>query len=306
MAPPVSSKRRQTINHLLMSVSKSFLKIITPSGKNHQTVPNTTSNLPKILFIGFFLCIAHICCSSNNKQIPNNKQTTVDVVALSQDLLLAARTNEWQTADSLWQQLALLNQPLLSQQLNTDAYKKAFWLNLYNATVQYQLKQHANLYNNRSRFYATPFVQIAQQQLSLDDIEHGILRRSKIKLSLGYLNKWFIGHFEQQMRVAKLDPRIHFALNCGAKSCPAIAYYSPEKIDEQLETATKVYLSNECELVANDALQIPILFSWFRADFGGTKGIYQFLQHYQIISNNDKPKLIYKNYNWNLELDNYR
>lgn len=250
-----------------------------------------------------FFSVIHSCSLANNK--PQNTLLGIDVIALSQDLLLAARTSEWQSADSMWQQIGLLSTDILSKQLNNDAQKKAFWLNLYNATVQYQLKQHAELYKDRSRFYATSFVAIAQQKLSLDDIEHGILRRSKVKLSLGYLNKWFVGRFERQMRVDTLDPRIHFALNCGAKSCPAIAYYSPEKIDEQLETATKVYLNNECAVLGN-TIEIPILFSWFRADFGGEKGIYAFLRHYGLITANQQPKLKYKSYNWDLELNNYR
>ncbi len=51
---------------------------------------------------------------------------------------------------------------------------------------------------------------------SLDEIEHGILWRSKCKLSLGYFNKIFKSRFEKAFRVDKLDYRIHFALNCGA------------------------------------------------------------------------------------------
>ena len=258
----------------------------------------------KLLVVGIvFFSAMYGCSLANNK--PQSLPLGVDAIVLSQDLLLAARTNEWQTADSMWQQISLLNSNILSKHLVNDAQKKAFWLNLYNATVQYHLKQHAELYNNRSRFYATPFVAIAQKKLSLDDIEHGILRCSKIKLSLGYLDKWFVGRFERQMRVDTLDARIHFALNCGAKSCPAIAYYSPPKIDEQLESATKVYLNNECVLLGN-TIEIPMLFSWFRADFGGEKGIYRFLRRYGLITANQQPKIKYKSYNWALELNNYR
>ena len=38
------------------------------------------------------------------------------------------------------------------------------------------------------------------------------------------------------------DPRIHFALNCGAVSCPPIAVYEGESLDEQLDIATEGFL----------------------------------------------------------------
>ena len=80
--------------------------------------------------------------------------------------------------------------------------------------------------------------------MSLDDIEHGILRRSKIKWSEGYFNKLFPSKFEKENRVNKVDYRIHFALNCGARSCPPIAFYDPEKLDKQLDVATMIYLKS--------------------------------------------------------------
>ena len=40
------------------------------------------------------------------------------------------------------------------------------------------------------------------------------------------------------MAVDVIDFRIHFALNCGAKSCPPIAFYSYDKINDQLDLAT--------------------------------------------------------------------
>ena len=37
--------------------------------------------------------------------------------------------------------------------------------------------------------------------------------------------------------VEKVDPRIHFALVCGAKSCPPIKLYTPENLEEALDSA---------------------------------------------------------------------
>lgn len=61
---------------------------------------------------------------------------------------------------------------------------------------------------------------------SLDDIEHGILRCNKkhptsgaVAFSISDPRLPFVLHLP-------LDPRIHFALNCGAKGCPAIRAYA--------------------------------------------------------------------------------
>ena len=39
-----------------------------------------------------------------------------------------------------------------------------------------------------------------------------------------------------------MDYRIHFALNCGAKSCPAISFYSAKTLDQQLTTAENNFI----------------------------------------------------------------
>ena len=68
---------------------------------------------------------------------------------------------------------------------------------------------------------------------------------------------------------AQLDPRIHFALNCGARSCPPIRHYEPPELDAQLELATRAYLAAEVELDAEGgSVTLPRLMRLYRADFG--------------------------------------
>lgn len=105
----------------------------------------------------------------------------------------------------------------------------------------------------------------------------------------------------------KVDYRIHFALNCGAKSCPPIAYYSPEKLDQQLDIATKNYLSSEADYnKEKDVLYLPAIMGWFRADFGGKKGMREILKSHNIIPEAANPKIKFKDYDWTLELSNYK
>ncbi len=144
-------------------------------------------------------------------------------LTLSQSLLYAARTGEDVKEFQLLLQNAETKQ--LHNELTDDNSKKTFWLNIYNAYVQILLKENPGKYKKRSQFFGDKQIVIAGHRLSLDKIEHGIIRHSKIKWSLGHLNKIFPGGFEKKARVNKVDYRIHFALNCGAKSCPPIAYY---------------------------------------------------------------------------------
>ncbi|MFW1581992.1 DUF547 domain-containing protein, partial [Vibrio parahaemolyticus] len=63
------------------------------------------------------------------------------------------------------------------------------------------------------------------------------------------------------------------ALNCGAKSCPPIAFYDDAKLDAQLDIATKAYLIGSVTYDSNaNKVYVPALLSWFRGDFGGKKG----------------------------------
>jgi len=112
---------------------------------------------------------------------------------------------------------------------------------------------------------------------------------------------------EKKLRVAKLDYRIHFALNCGAKSCPPIAFYKPETLNKQLDLATNAYLKSEVEYNENtNIVKLPALMSWFRRDFGGKKKMKTLLKELSIIPEDKNPSINFKNYDWTLYLENYK
>ncbi len=226
-------------------------------------------------------------------------------IILSQLFLYSVRTGD--SSAQYIQKLKIADKKELYLYLSTDANKKAFWLNIYNAFVQKLLTENPGKYKNRNSFFSRKQIVIAGTRLSLDDIEHGILRRSKIKWSLGYLNKPFPSKFEEKFRVELLDNRIHFALNCGAKSCPPIAYYDPEKIEMQLELATMHYLKSEAEYdKLSGSVSLPKIMSWFRSDFGGKKGIQKMLKKYGIVDTDTDIKIRFKKYDWTLFLNNYK
>lgn len=260
--------------------------------------------MKRLLFLASLLLLA--CCFPA-LALNNVKSTLVEVqlVAVSQSLLLAAKTKE--PVDSFINILRNTPETELKKQLITDAEKKAFWINIYNAFTQVMLSKNPDQYKKRSSFFGSRQVVIAGRQLSLDDIEHGILRHSKVKWSLGYFNKLFTPAFEKENRVDTLDYRIHFALNCGAKSCPPIAFYKPEQLDKQLDMATKVYLKGESEYKEpGNKVYVPALMGWFRRDFGGKRQMKLLLVKLDIIPAGKNPVLKFKSYDWNLYLENYK
>lgn len=200
----------------------------------------------------------------------------------------------------------------LESSLDTESKKKAFWLNIYNAYIQIILSDQPELFEDRNswfgyNFFSSPQVTIAGYELSFDDMEHGIMRRSTNKLSLGYMKNWFIDAVEKELRWEEKDPRIHFALNCGAASCPYVAVYDPHRLDEQLDKTTKNYLSRTSGYDASEnEVEVTSLISWFRGDFGGVDGAKDFLKKYGVIPQNADPSVSFRNYNWTLDLRNFQ
>lgn len=239
-----------------------------------------------------------------DKILPSIERSNNPIIKLSQEYIYKAKTGE--SLDSVNMQLAEFSFSDIEPSLQTDNDKKAFWINIYNGYTQAALSKNPEQYADRNAFFGSKVINIAGKKFSLDDIEHGILRRSKIKWSLGYLNKIFPSKTEKRLRVEKVDYRIHFALNCGAKSCPPIAFYDNRIIEEQLESATSVYLNGEASYdSSSNEVMVPKLMSWFRGDFGGKKGIIAILKKHNIVPAGVKPAIHFKDYDWSLSLSNY-
>ena len=187
--------------------------------------------------------------------------------------------------------------------LKTDQQKKAFWINIYNAF--YQIIALNNKTSSKKIFNVSN-IKIGSFQLSLDDIEHGILRQFKSKYSLGFIRQFNPNSNLKKLVVNQLDYRIHFALNCGAKSCPPISFYTSSLIDEELNTSTISFLETDVYFdKTKQVVQMSRLFLWFYADFGKKKGINSIILKYlnQDIS---QFKIKYKSYDWSKDLHNFK
>ncbi len=224
-------------------------------------------------------------------------------VELARELM--ERVKEERPYEKVRKKLEEASVEALDKELDEDPKRLAFWLNVYNAHIQILLQEDPSLYDDRDAFFGKERVTIAGEKLSFDKIEHGIIRRSKVKVSMGYANKMFPGSFEKRFRLDELDPRIHFALNCGARNCPPVAVHHAERIDKELDYMSRKFLEETTEL-KNGKAHVVALFSWFRGDFGGKDGIREMLRRYDIISGDASPELVFKDYDWTLSLGNYR
>jgi len=164
----------------------------------------------------------------------------------------------------------------LSQQaqLPISAYnrneQKAYWINLYNALTVQVVLQHYPVASIRDidrvlgLFSGGPWdakrFQVEGEKLSLNDIEHRILRP--------------IWH----------DPRLHYALNCASLGCPNLApiAFTVFNMEGLLEQEARAFVNAPRGVrLADGRLVVSSLYVWFQADFGGSPAaVLAHLRHY--------------------------
>jgi hypothetical protein len=123
------------------------------------------------------------------------------------------------------------------------------------------------------------FVKIGGRQLSLDEIEHDILRKQ----------------FN--------EPCIHFAIACASFSCPPLRReaYSAKRLDSQLEDQAIRFIndSRRNKISASNA-QLSKIFSWFKEDFTRDGSLISFLNRYAQTRLKPDAKVSYLEYDWKL------
>lgn len=158
-------------------------------------------------------------------------------------------------------------QSVKPRELN-KAEQFAYWVNMYNAlTVDVVLDEYPVDSIRSIRFLTSPFgpwdknfMKIEGKKLSLNNIEHGILRPI-----------W-------------QDPRIHFAVNCASIGCPNLmpTAFTAENADELMEQAAHDYIGHPRAVVIDGStLKLSSIFDWYGADFGDDQSmINEYLSDY--------------------------
>lgn len=231
------------------------------------------------------------------------QSSEIDYNKVSEDLLNALKDGNDTKAYTDILEATTLDE--LVEFLDTDTKKFAFWLNVYNSYIILTLQGNEGLYEDRKKFFKAPHIKIAGEEVAFAKIEHGVVRRSQWELGLGLIRKPFPGKWERKLRVKKRDYRVHFALNCGAIACPPVTVYDPVNLDKQLQFMADKYLKeNTVYDEAENTVTTTPLFSWFRGDFGGKKGVKKILAAHELVPSK-KVNLKFKAYDWTLDIDNF-
>ena len=155
---------------------------------------------------------------------------------------------------------------VLPRQLNRDE-QMAYWINFYNAlTVKVILDAYPVSSIKKIRLpgsfggpWKAKLVMVAGESLSLDDIEHEILRPI-----------W-------------KDARIHYAVNCASIGCPDLAPkpYSAEELEPMLEASAQAYINHPRGVKwENGRLLLSSIFDWYKQDFGNREELIAHLMSY--------------------------
>jgi hypothetical protein len=189
--------------------------------------------------------------------------------------------------------------------------KLAFWVNLYNTIVVDGIVSLGIKLSVKEvpEFFSRVKYTIGPYAFSPDDVEHGILR--------GNSRPWFrpfrqFGATDPRKGwiISPVDPRIHFALVCGSRSCAPIDHYDAENIYAQLDAAAMSFVNSSEVLVLPEERKVLMsdIFRWYENDFGGIKGIIDFI--YDYLADNEARMFLrkhsgelsieYLHYDWNL------
>ena len=146
----------------------------------------------------------------------------------------------------------------------------AYWINLYNALTVRLILDHPKVASIRDikllgGFFSSgpwnhPLVEVKGERMSLNDIEHRILRPI-----------W-------------RDPRVHYAVNCAAIGCPNLGReaYTGGNIERRLDAAARAYVNHRRGLARrpDGGLTASKIYAWFGDDFGGEAGVIEHLRRY--------------------------
>ena len=149
--------------------------------------------------------------------------------------------------------------------LRTHEERMAFWINAYNVQMLQSITETPGVRDilgdgYGEAFFQTPFL-TAGRALTLDEIEHVILRRQPGDPGA------------EALRVDRLDPRIHVALNCAAVSCPRLrpAAFTAATLDADLNAAMRDFTASPHHFrVEGQQFILSSLLDWFAADFDAT------------------------------------
>ena len=166
------------------------------------------------------------------------------------------------------------------------AGQMAFLINAYNAfMVEKVLTRYPDIRSvwDFGKVFGNPFrdrfFKLFGQPLSLDDIEHGTLRKNY------------------------REPRIHYAVNCASIGCPMLREeaYAGARLEQQLEEQAMRFLSDRSRNRYREGrLEVSKIFDWYGEDFQPRERYFQRYAAALGIPPGAVPPISFLDYDWSL------
>jgi len=168
----------------------------------------------------------------------------------------------------------------------TKAEQVAFLINAYNAyTVEKILTRYPDIKSiwDFGKFFGNPFrdefFSLLGRRMSLDGIEHGILRKRY------------------------REPRIHYAVNCASIGCPMLREeaYVAARLDEQLEEQARRFLSDRSRnRWQGGRLEVSKIFDWYKEDFEPREEYFARYASILGLPKGERARFVFLDYDWSL------
>lgn len=158
--------------------------------------------------------------------------------------------------------------------------KMAYWINAYNGyTIKLILNNHpvksiTDLHGGKP--WDVKWIKLDGRTLSLNNIENDILRPTY------------------------KDARIHFAVNCAAKSCPTLLNraWTEGNLNANFEKQAKAFINNaNFNSISKNSIEVSKIFEWYKVDFGN---LIDYLNKYSTTKINSDAKINFMEYDWAL------
>ena len=156
----------------------------------------------------------------------------------------------------------------------------AFWINVYNAfTIKliidnYPLSSIIDLDNGK--VWDRKWIELDSGVYSLNQIENEIIRPE----------------FKES--------RIHFAVNCAAKSCPPLLNqaWTADNLEELFEKQTAAFINNNSyNVISSSVCKLSKIFEWYAEDFGDIR---TYINKYSKTKIDSDTEIVYLEYDWSL------
>ena len=162
----------------------------------------------------------------------------------------------------------------------SKAEELAYWINTYNAFTIKLILEHWPVSSITKLHGGKPWdvkwIQLGDKKYSLNQIENEIIR-PKFK-----------------------EPRIHFAVNCAARSCPPLLNqaWTPRNLEPMFERQARLFINDPAyNKIQPHVAQLSKIFDWYSEDFGD---LVAFINRYSKVKLRPDAQITFLEYDWAL------